>query len=42
MGKGDTRTRKGKINNGSYGKKRPGRAKKTAEAAPAPARTARK
>jgi 30S ribosomal protein S31 len=23
MGKGDTRTRRGKINNGSYGKKRP-------------------
>ncbi|HEY1325388.1 MAG TPA: 30S ribosomal protein THX [Casimicrobiaceae bacterium] len=22
MGKGDTRTRRGKINNGSYGKKR--------------------
>ena len=26
MGKGDKRTRRGKINNGSYGKKRPGRA----------------
>ena len=28
MGKGDKRTRKGKIYKGSYGKKRPGRAKK--------------
>jgi 30S ribosomal protein S31 len=27
MGKGDTRTRRGKIYNGSYGKKRPGRKK---------------
>ena len=26
MGKGDRRTRRGKIYNGSYGKKRPGRA----------------
>lgn len=26
MGKGDKRTRRGKVNNGSYGKKRPGRA----------------
>jgi len=25
MGKGDLRTRKGKIYNGSFGKKRPGR-----------------
>jgi 30S ribosomal protein S31 len=25
MGAGDLRTRKGKINNGSYGKTRPGR-----------------
>jgi 30S ribosomal protein S31 len=31
MGKGDTRTRRGKIYNGSHGKKRPGR-KKTAGA----------
>jgi ribosomal small subunit protein bTHX len=23
MGKGDTRTRRGKVNNGSYGKRRP-------------------
>lgn len=28
MGKGDLRTRRGKIYNGSHGKKRPGRAKK--------------
>ena len=34
MGKGDLRTRRGKIYNGSHGKKRPGRVKK---AAPAPA-----
>ena len=30
MGKGDRRTRRGKIYNGSFGKKRPGRPKKTA------------
>lgn len=42
MGKGDTRTRKGKINNGSYGKKRPGRTKKSADAAPTPAKPTRK
>jgi len=30
MGKGDKRSRRGKIYNGSYGKKRPGRAKKKA------------
>ncbi|HQR69812.1 MAG TPA: 30S ribosomal protein THX [Burkholderiaceae bacterium] len=35
MGKGDTRTRRGKIYNGSYGKKRPHRARKAAQA-PAP------
>jgi 30S ribosomal protein S31 len=29
MGKGDKRTRKGKIYKGSYGKKRPQRVKKT-------------
>jgi ribosomal small subunit protein bTHX len=28
MGKGDLRTRRGKIYNGSHGKKRPGRVKK--------------
>jgi 30S ribosomal protein S31 len=28
MGKGDKRTRKGKIYKGSYGKSRPGRVKK--------------
>jgi ribosomal small subunit protein bTHX len=32
MGKGDLRTRRGKIFNGSNGKKRPGHAKKKAEA----------
>lgn len=42
MGKGDTRTRKGKIYNGSYGKKRPGRDKKKTEAAPAPTKSGRK
>ena len=30
MGKGDKRTRKGKIYKGSYGKKRPGRPTKKA------------
>jgi 30S ribosomal protein S31 len=40
MGKGDLRTRRGKIYNGSHGKKRPGRVKKVtpvtrANAAPA-------
>ncbi|HEX4583827.1 MAG TPA: 30S ribosomal protein THX [Burkholderiaceae bacterium] len=35
MGKGDLRTRRGKIYNGSYGKRRPHRApKKTAEQRP--------
>ena len=34
-GKGDRRTRRGKIYNGSYGKTRPGRVKKPAEAKPA-------
>jgi ribosomal small subunit protein bTHX len=29
MGKGDRRTRRGKIYNGSYGKRRPGRPKKS-------------
>jgi ribosomal small subunit protein bTHX len=28
MGKGDTRTRRGKTNNGSYGKKRPHKIRK--------------
>jgi 30S ribosomal protein S31 len=37
MGKGDTRTRRGKIYNGSYGKKRPHRARKGAAAPSAPA-----
>jgi 30S ribosomal protein S31 len=31
MGKGDKRTRRGKIYKGSYGKKRPQRAKKSAK-----------
>jgi 30S ribosomal protein S31 len=35
MGKGDVRSRRGKIYNGSYGKKRPGRIKKKT-VAPAP------
>lgn len=30
MGKGDKRSRRGKIYNGSYGKKRPGRLKRAA------------
>ena len=34
-GKGDRRTRRGKIYNGSYGKRRPGRAKKPAAKAAA-------
>jgi len=33
MGKGDKRTRRGKIYRGSYGKKRPQRAKKTKKTA---------
>lgn len=40
MGKGDRRTRKGKIYNGSYGKNRPGRGKAPAKPA-TPGRTAR-
>ena len=40
MGKGDLRTRRGKIYNGSYGKTRPGKIrKKDAAAAKAAART---
>lgn len=31
MGKGDRRTRRGKIYNGSHGKKRPGKLKKVTE-----------
>lgn len=34
MGKGDRRTRKGKIYRGSYGKTRPGRPKKSKKPAP--------
>jgi 30S ribosomal protein S31 len=37
MGKGDLRTRRGKIYNGSYGKKRPHRAKKKTTEPKAPA-----
>jgi ribosomal small subunit protein bTHX len=43
MGKGDLRTRRGKIYNGSHGKKRPGRVKKAdkaAQATTAPTRVA--
>jgi 30S ribosomal protein S31 len=36
MGKGDLRTRRGKIYNGSYGKTRPGRLKKKPEPAARP------
>lgn len=36
MGKGDLRTRRGKIYNGSFGKTRPGRAPKKAAPATAP------
>lgn len=35
MGKGDLRTRRGKIYNGSYGKSRPHKAKKKEEGAKA-------
>ena len=42
MGKGDVRTRMGKIYNGSYGKARPGRGKKKPlSKAPTPAKPAR-
>jgi 30S ribosomal protein S31 len=42
MGKGDKRTRRGKIYNGSYGRKRPGRPKKPGEhTGAAPARAGR-
>jgi len=43
MGKGDRRSRRGKIYNGSYGKKRPHRARKSATAttATAPVRPVR-
>jgi 30S ribosomal protein S31 len=35
MGKGDRRTRRGKIYNGSHGKRRPGKPKKSGGAEPA-------
>ena len=39
MGKGDKRTKKGKIYRGSYGKRRPGKLKRKAAAkTPAPKR----
>jgi len=41
MGKGDLRSRRGKIFNGSHGKTRPGRAPKKDASAPAPAAAAR-
>ena len=44
MGKGDLRSRRGKIYNGSHGKKRPGRVKKAAPVTrtnAAPARSAK-
>ena len=41
MGKGDTRTRRGKIYNGSHGKKRPGRLKKAENAGQAGAAPSR-
>ncbi len=40
MGRGDARTRKGKIFKGSYGKSRPHKVKKAAAARPAGAKTA--
>ncbi len=39
MGKGDLRTRRGKIYNGSHGKTRPGKAKKKAAVAKTATRT---
>jgi 30S ribosomal protein S31 len=42
MGKGDLRTRRGKIYNGSFGKKRPGRAPKKAVEPARPAHGGRK
>jgi len=38
MGKGDVRTRRGKIYNGSFGKTRPHKLKKEPVKSPAPAR----
>jgi ribosomal small subunit protein bTHX len=42
MGKGDLRSRRGKIYNGSYGKTRPGRVKKKDSSAPRTAPRTRK
>ena len=41
MGKGDRRTRRGKIYNGSHGKRRPGKAKKAENAGQASAASTR-
>jgi 30S ribosomal protein S31 len=41
MGKGDRRTRRGKIYNGSHGKTRPGKPKKAGDVARAGAASAR-
>jgi len=41
MGKGDKRTRRGKIYNGSYGKRRPGNPKKAGTAGQAGSGAAR-
>jgi 30S ribosomal protein S31 len=41
MGKGDKRTRRGKIYNGSYGKKRPHRGRKVGGADASAPRTAK-
>jgi 30S ribosomal protein S31 len=38
MGKGDRRTRRGKIYNGSHGKRRPGKPKKEGASGQAPSR----
>lgn len=40
MGKGDMRTRRGKIYNGSFGKTRPRRLKKSGAPAQSPAKSA--
>ncbi|CAN5271050.1 hypothetical protein BH20ACI2_BH20ACI2_16340 [soil metagenome] len=42
MGKGDKRTRRGKIFTGSYGKTRPKRKKVTVQAAPAEKKPAKR
>lgn len=42
MGKGDIKSKKGKIHNGTYGKRRPARTKAVTAVAPAPAAKAKK